>query len=57
MIIDFILVTVSIVLLTVLTVKRNEILNHLERNSVVAGIFISVVKLMILSTKLESIGE
>lgn len=57
MIIDFLLVTVSIVLLTVLTVKRNEILNHLERNSVVAGIFISVVKLMILSTKLESIGE
>jgi len=64
MFLDIILVTVSMVLLTMLTAglktpfsyNIREALLHLQRNSVIAGIVISVILLMIAVTRLESTG-
>lgn len=56
MLFDLVLVTVSIALFTVLTARTKELLNHLERNSVVAGILVTAVELMIFVTQLELNG-
>lgn len=56
MIIDIALVTVSIVVLTLLTARKHEVFSHLQRNSIVSGILVSLVQLMILVTNLEAQG-
>lgn len=53
MILDFALVTGLLVCLTLLTSRRKEILLGLERNSLIAGILLSVIQMMILAGLLE----
>jgi len=55
MILDFIVVTLSVVLLTMLTARKQEIFDNLSRNSLICGILLTVVKLMLLTGKLENI--
>lgn len=50
---DLVLVVVSIALITVLTARKTELLPHLQRNSVVAGILVTAIQFMILATRLE----
>lgn len=54
MIFDFAIVLVSIVILTLLTSDRKDIIEDLAKNSVVAGILITVIQVMILVNQLEN---
>lgn len=54
MIFDFAIVLVSIVILTLLTSDRKNIIEDLAKNSVVAGILITVIQVMILVNQLEN---
>lgn len=53
MILDFALVTVLVISLTLLTSRKKEILPGLERNSLVAGILLSAIQMMMLAGLLE----
>lgn len=53
MILDFIVVTVSAVLLTMFTVQKKNIINQLSRNSLICGVFLSVLKMLFLTGTLE----
>lgn len=53
MILDFVLVTVLVISLTLLTSRKTEIILSLERNSLVAGILLSAIQMMLLSGLLE----
>ena len=55
MIIDLLIVAVSIVILTVLTAARKDIFSHLKQNSITAGVFFTVIQLMIFITRLDSV--
>ncbi len=54
MIFDFAIVLVSIVILTLLTSDRKKIIEDLAKNSVVAGILITVIQVIILVNQLEN---
>lgn len=54
MIFDFAIVLVSIVILTLLTSDRKNIIEDFAKNSVVAGILITVIQVIILVNQLEN---
>lgn len=54
MIFDFAIVLVSIVIITLLTSDRKNIIEDFAKNSVVAGILITVIQVMILVNQLEN---
>lgn len=53
MIFDLMIVAVLTAILTVLTARKNEIFSHLKRNSITAGVLLTVIQLMIFITKLD----
>ena len=53
MILDFALVIVLLVCLSLLTSRKKELLLNLEQNSLVAGILLSAIKMMLLAGLLE----
>lgn len=53
MILDFVLVSILLVCLTLLTTRKKELLFGLERNSLVAGILLSTIQMMMLADLLE----
>jgi DNA-binding NarL/FixJ family response regulator len=53
MILDFALVTLLVISLTLLTSKKKEILLGFERNALVAGILLSTIQMMMLADFLE----
>lgn len=57
MIFDFAIVLVSIVILTLLTSDRKNIIEDLAKNSVVAGILITVIQVIILVNQLENTDD
>lgn len=57
MIFDFAIVLVSIVILTLLTSDRKNIIEDLAKNSVVTGILITVIQVMILVNQLENTDD
>ena len=54
MILDFALVTVLLVCLTLLTTRKKELLLGLQQNSLVSGILLSAIQMMMLADFLES---
>lgn len=57
MIFDFAIVLVSIVILTFLTSDRKKIIEDFAKNSVVAGILITVIQVIILVNQLENTDD
>lgn len=53
MIFDLMIVAALTAILTVLTARKNEIFSHLKRNSITAGVLLTVIQLMIFITKLD----
>ena len=53
MIFDLMIVAVLTAILTVLTARKTEIFSHLKRNSITAGVLLTVIQLMIFITKLD----
>lgn len=53
MILDFVLVTLLLVCLTLLTTRNKEILSGLAQNALVSGILLSAIQMMMLATFLE----
>ena len=53
MILDFVLVSILLVCLTLLTTRKKELLFGFERNSLVAGILLSAIQMMMLAGLLE----
>ena len=53
MILDLVAVTVSIVIITLLTGRKNEKLNQLSQNSLIAGTLISIIQLILMAGQLE----
>ena len=53
MILDFALVTVLLVCLTLLTTRKKELLLGLQQNSLVSGILLSAIQMMLLAGLLE----
>ena len=54
MILDFALVTVLLVCLTLLTTRKKELLLGLQQNSLVSGILLSAIQMMMLADFLEN---
>lgn len=55
MILDLVVVTVSIVIITLLTGRKNEKLNQFSQNSLIAGTLISIIQLILMAGQLEKI--
>ncbi len=53
MILDLCAVSVTIIIITFLTASKTDVWNHLERNSITAGIMISVIQMLLLVGILE----
>lgn len=56
MILDLCAVSVTIVIITFLTASKTDVWSHLERNSITAGIMISVIQMILLVGILEKSG-
>lgn len=55
MILDLAMVVTGIVIITALTVTKKEVLSNLIRNSLIAGVLITVIQMMIFAGSLESL--